>query len=58
MVDEGGKRRVYCRIHGGDIEPTYPNVLADYNRQRQAERRQALQALEEMNRDAEQGTPR
>ncbi|MEP7127126.1 MAG: hypothetical protein ABJE95_39700 [Byssovorax sp.] len=58
VVDVGDERRVYCRIHGVDIEPTYPELLAAYNNQRQAERRKALQALEEMNRDEEQGSPR
>lgn len=58
VVDEDDDRRVYCRIHGVTIEPTYPEVLAAYNKQRQAERGKALQALAEMNRDEEQGSPR
>lgn len=58
VVDVGDERRVYCRIHAVTMEPTYPEVLAAYNNQRQAERREALQALAEMNRDEEQGAPR
>jgi hypothetical protein len=45
-VDEAG--RVYCRVHGVEVEPSYPQVLDAYRESRVAKRMAAIEELEKM----------
>jgi hypothetical protein len=45
-ADESG--RVYCRLHGSEVEPSYPRILDEYREERMARRLAALDELGKM----------
>jgi hypothetical protein len=54
----GAAGQVYCRDHGGTIEPSYPEVLSAYRKKRMDKRQAALQELAEMNASEAQASSR
>jgi len=49
-VDAQG--RPYCRVHGGAIDPAYPQASAQYREELKARRRAAFRDLDELTLDA------